>query len=234
MHLELLEDLAIANRILVNEGVLDGFGHISVRNPDRTDRFYIARSMAPALVTVDDILEVDLEGNVHDAQGRRTYVERFIHSAIYKARPEIMSVIHSHSPAVIPFGVTGARLRPICHMSGFLGAVTPVFEIRHSAGESTDLLVRNQALGEALAKVLGASNVALMRGHGSVTVGTSIRQAVFRGIYTESNARLQMQAAQLGPIEFLTDGEAQATSDMNDMHLDRPWQMWKRKAMAMA
>jgi HCOMODA/2-hydroxy-3-carboxy-muconic semialdehyde decarboxylase len=159
-------------------------------------------------------------------------VERFIHSAIYKARPEVMSIIHSHSPAVIPFGVTGARLRPICHMSGFLGAVTPVFEIRHSAGESTDLLIRNQALGEALAQTLGASNVALMRGHGSVTVGTSIQQAVFRGIYTESNARLQMQAAQLGAIEFLTEGEAQATSDMNDMHLDRPWQMWKRKAMA--
>ena len=232
MHQELLEDLAIANRILVNEGVLDGFGHISVRKPDQPDRFYIARSMAPALVTVDDIVEVDLDGHVHDAQDRRTYVERFIHSAIYKARPEVMSIIHSHSPAVIPFGVTGARLRPICHMSGFLGAVTPVFEIRHSAGESTDLLIRNQALGEALAQTLGASNVALMRGHGSVTVGTSIQQAVFRGIYTESNARLQMQAAQLGAIEFLTEGEAQATSDMNDMHLDRPWQMWKRKAMA--
>lgn len=232
MHHELLQDLAIANRILVNEGVLDGFGHISVRNPERPDRFYIARSMAPALVTVDDIVEVDLQGQVHDAQGRRTYVERFIHSAIYQARPEVMSIIHSHSPAVIPFGVTGALLRPICHMSGFLGAVTPVFEIRHSAGESTDLLVRNQALGEALAQVLGTSNVALMRGHGSVTVGTSIQQAVFRGIYTESNARLQMQAATLGPIEFLTEGEAQATSDMNDMHLDRPWQMWKRKALA--
>ena len=232
MHSALLQDLAIANRILVNEGVLDGFGHISVRKPDQPDRFYIARSMAPALVTVDDIVEVDLDGHVHDAQDRRTYVERFIHSAIYKARPEVMSIIHSHSPAVIPFGVTGARLRPICHMSGFLGAVTPVFEIRHSAGESTDLLIRNQALGEALAKTLGASNVALMRGHGSVTVGTSIQQAVFRGIYTESNARLQMQAAQLGAIEFLTEGEAQATSDMNDMHLDRPWQMWKRKAMA--
>jgi ribulose-5-phosphate 4-epimerase/fuculose-1-phosphate aldolase len=231
MHQELLEDLALANRILVNEGVLDGFGHISVRNPDRADRFYIARSMAPALVTVDDIVQVDLEGEVHDPQGRRTYVERFIHSAIYKARPEVMSIVHSHSPAVIPFGVTGARLRPICHMSGFLGAVTPVFEIRHSVGESSDLLVSSQALGQALAQVLGASNVALMRGHGSVTVGTSIQQAVFRGIYTESNARLQIQASHLGEIEFLTADEAQATSDMNDMHLDRPWQMWKRKVM---
>ncbi len=119
MTTQLLEDLALANHILVNEGVLDGFGHISVRNPNNPDRFFIARSMAPALVEVTDVVEVDLDGNVHDAQGRRTYVERFIHSAIYKARPDVMSVVHSHSPAVIPFGVTGARLRPICHMSGF-------------------------------------------------------------------------------------------------------------------
>jgi ribulose-5-phosphate 4-epimerase/fuculose-1-phosphate aldolase len=230
MTSELLEDLALANHILVNEGVLDGFGHISVRHPTHPERFFIARSMAPALVTPEDIVEVDLNGEVHDAQGRRTYVERFIHSAIYKARPDVMSVIHSHSPAVIPFGVTGARLRPICHMSGFLGATTPVFDIRHSAGESTDLLVSSQALGEALAKVLGPSNVALMRGHGSVTVGNSIKQAVFRGVYTESNARLQAEASRLGEITFLTEAEAKATSDMNDKHLDRPWEMWKRNA----
>ena len=184
MTTQLLEDLALANHILVNEGVLDGFGHISVRHPNKPDRFFIARSMAPALVEAQDIVEVDLDGNVHDPQGRRTYVERFIHSAIYKARPDVMSVVHSHSPAVIPFGVTGARLRPICHMSGFLGAVTPVYDIRHSAGESTDLLISNKALGESLATVLGQSNVALMRGHGSVTVGNAIQQAVFRAIYT--------------------------------------------------
>lgn len=231
MTAQLLEDLVLANHILVNEGVLDGFGHISVRHPHNPERFFIARSMAPALVEVEDIVEVDLEGQVHDAQGRRTYVERFIHSAIYKARPDVMSVIHSHSPAVIPFGVTGARLRPICHMSGFLGAVTPVYEIRHSAGESTDLLISNQALGESLATTLGASCVALMRGHGSVTVGNSIQQAVFRAVYTESNARLQSEASRLGDITFLTEAEAKATSDMNDMHLSRPWEMWKRKAL---
>jgi ribulose-5-phosphate 4-epimerase/fuculose-1-phosphate aldolase len=231
MTQQVLEDLALANHILVNQGVLDGFGHISVRHPHQPNGFFIARSMAPALVEVADIVEVDLDGNVHDAQGRRTYVERFIHSAIYKARPDVMSVIHSHSPAVIPFGVTGARLRPICHMSGFLGAVTPVFDIRHSAGESTDLLISSQALGEALATTLGKANVALMRGHGSVTVGTSIKQAVYRGVYTESNARLQSEAMRFGEITFLTDGEAQATSAMNDQHLDRPWEMWKRDAL---
>jgi HCOMODA/2-hydroxy-3-carboxy-muconic semialdehyde decarboxylase len=228
---ELLQNLAVANRILVQEGVLDGFGHISVRHPKQEDRFFIARSMAPALVTVDDLLQVDLEGVVHDERGRRTYVERFIHSAIYAARPDVRSIVHSHSPSIIPFGVTGARLRPICHMSGFLGAHTPIYEIRHSAGESTDLLISSQALGVSLAQTLGQAHVALMRGHGSVTVGHSIEQAVFRAIYTEKSAHLQMQAMHLGEINFLTEGEAQATSAMNDTHLQRPWEMWKRQAL---
>jgi HCOMODA/2-hydroxy-3-carboxy-muconic semialdehyde decarboxylase len=229
MNTDVLADLVVANHILVNEGVLDGFGHISVRDPANHARFFIARSMAPALVTLDDLVQVDLDGVVHDARGRHTYVERFIHSEIFRARPDVMSIIHSHSPALIPFGVTGARLRPICHMSGFLGAQTPVYEIRQHAGENTDLLIRNQALGVSLAQCLGPANVALMRGHGSVTTGVSIQQAVFRAIYTESNARLQSEASRFGEINFLTDAEAQTASDMNDQHLDRPWQMWKRK-----
>ncbi len=227
----LIDDLVIANHILVNEGVVDGFGHISVRHDTHPDRFLIARSMAPGLVTADDVVSCDMDGQVHDERGRRSYVERFIHSEIYRARPDVMSIIHSHSPAVIPFGVTGARLRPICHMSGFLGAQTPVFEIRHSAGEATDLLIRNQALGKALALSLGSSAVALMRGHGSVTVGNSIQQVVFRAIYTEGNARLQTEAMKMGEINFMTDAEAQAASDMNDDHLDRPWQVWKQRAI---
>lgn len=226
-----LSDLVLANHILVNEGVLDGFGHVSVRDPDDCNRFYIARSMAPALVSSEDLVVCDLDGEIVSPSGARTYVERFIHSEIYKARPDVHSVVHSHSPAVIPFGVTGARLRPICHMSGFLGANVPVYEIRHDLGETSDLLIRNQALGQSLAKVLGGSSVALMRGHGSVTVGCSIKQTVFRAIYTENSARLQMEAARLGEINFLTDGEAQSTSDMNDLHLDRPWEMWKRRVM---
>ena len=232
MSAEHLSDLVLANHILVNEGVLDGFGHISVRDPVNPAQFFIARSMAPALVTEADLVTCNLDGEVIAPAGGKTYVERFIHSEIYKARPDVMSVVHSHSPAVIPFGVTGARLRPICHMSGFLGATVPVYEIRHDAGETSDLLIRNQALGLALAQSLGAATVALMRGHGSVTVGVSIKQAVFRAIYTENSARLQLEASRLGEINFLTDGEAQATSDMNDQHLDRPWQMWKRRAQA--
>ena len=228
----LIDDLVVANHILVNQGVLDGFGHISVRDPANPQRFFIARSMAPALVQADDVLACDLDSNVIDERGRKTYLERFIHGEIYKLRPDVHAVIHSHSPSVIPFGVTGARLRPICHMSGFLGATTPVYEIRHFAGEDSDLLVRNHALGKALAEVLGANPVALMRGHGSVAVGSSIKQVVYRAIYTENNARLQAMSMPLGEVSYLTDAEARATAEMNDQHLDRPWQMWKRDAQA--
>ena len=230
----LIDDLVSANHILVKQGVLDGFGHVSVRHPTHAGRFFIARSMAPALVTAADIVECDLEGVVHDAQGRTSYVERFIHSEIYAARADVHSIIHSHSPAVIPFGVVGKggpALRPICHMSGFLGAAVPVFEIRHAAEQPTDLLIRSQALGRSLAHVLGAASVALMRGHGNVVVGNSVKQSVFRAIYTESNARLQMQAMALAGsagVQYLSSGEAREASDMNDQHLDRPWQMWKR------
>lgn len=224
-----IDDLVWANRILVNENVLDGFGHVSVRDPLQTDRFLIARSMAPALVTTADVLTCDLDGSVHDAQGRRTYMERFIHSEIYRARPDVLAVVHSHSPALIPFGVTGARLRPICHMSSFLGSLTPVFEIRMAAGENTDMLVRNTELGRALADTLGPHQVALMRGHGGVAVGVSLPQAVFRAVYTESNARLQAQAMALGAVEYLSAGEAEAATETNNGQLERPWQLWKQR-----
>ena len=173
-----------------------------------------------------------LRGEVIAPIGTKTYVERFIHSEIYKVRPDVQSVIHSHSPAVIPFGVTGERLRPICHMSGFLGALTPVYEIRNSVGESSDLLIRSQSLGHDLANVLKEHAVALLRGHGNVCVGISIQQAVYRAIYTENNAKLQLQAKPLGEITYLSAAEAQATAEMNDQHLDRPWQMWKRRAQS--
>ena len=134
----LIDDLVSANHILVTEQVFDGFGHVSVRHSQRADRFLISKSLAPSMVSAQDIVECDLEGQVIDAQGRKSYLERFIHSAIFKARPDVMAVIHSHSPAVIPFGVTGARLRPICHMSGFLGSKTPVHDIRDAIGESSE------------------------------------------------------------------------------------------------
>ena len=227
---ETLDDLVVANHILYAEGVVDGFGHVSTRHPERPDRFLLARSMAPALVAAGDLMEFDLDGNATGGDARRPYLERFIHGAIYKARPDVSAVVHSHSPSVIPFGVTGGALRPIYHMSGFLGAGAPIFEIR-DAGGMTDMLIRDNALGDALAQTLGPRAVALMRGHGSVAVGNSIQQVVYRAIYTEMNARLQMEAMRLGAINFLEPEEARLAAAMNDSVLRRPWELWKRKVI---
>ena len=227
----LVDDLVVANHILYAEGVVDGFGHISARHPGRPDRFLLARSMAPALAAAADIMEFDLDGNAAGGDARRPYLERFIHGAIYKARADIHAVVHSHSPSVIPFGVTGGGLRPLYHMSGFLGGGAPIFEIRSASG-MTDMLIRDNALADALARTLGSGAVALMRGHGSVAVGVSIKQVVYRAIYTEMNARLQMEAARLGAIEFLAPEEARLAAAMNDTVLERPWELWKRKVEA--
>jgi ribulose-5-phosphate 4-epimerase/fuculose-1-phosphate aldolase len=229
----LVDDLVSANHILANENVFDGFGHVSVRHDQRADRFLIARSMAPALVMAEDIVECDFEGEVHDAQNRKSYLERFIHSAIYKARPDVVAVVHSHSASIIPFGVTGARLRPICHMSGFLGSSVPVFEIRDAVGESSDMLIRSQALGVALANTLGQNTVALLRGHGNVVVGVGIKQVVFRAIYTEGNARLQAESMRLGEPVYLSEDEARNSAEVNYTQVERPWDLWKRKAQKM-
>jgi ribulose-5-phosphate 4-epimerase/fuculose-1-phosphate aldolase len=227
---ELIEDLVVANHILFREGVVDGFGHVSARHDRDPSRFLLARSIAPATVTADDIMEFDLEGNAVDPRGRRTYLERFIHSEIYRTRPEVLAIVHSHSPAVIPFGVTGTQLRPISHMSGFLGASTPIFEIRDAGGPATDMLIRSPELGAALASTLGSRSFALMRGHGSVVVAASIKQVVYRAIYAELNARLQLEAMRLGDITFLNDAEAANAERANNGNLDRPWALWKQRA----
>jgi ribulose-5-phosphate 4-epimerase/fuculose-1-phosphate aldolase len=227
----LVEDLVAANRVLVELGVLDGFGHVSVRHDKDANRYLMSRSMAPALVKADDILEFDLENVAVDAKGQAVFLERFIHGEIYKARPDVKAVVHSHSPSVIPFGVSKTRLKPIYHMSSFMGVDVPVFEIRDVAGPASDLLVRNAGLGTALAKALSDKTVVLMRGHGSVTVGTSIPQVVFRAYYAEMNARLQSEAMRLGEVTYLTAEEAAAAAKTNDGQVMRPWELWKRKAM---
>lgn len=224
-------ELVDANHILFDQGVVDGFGHVSMRHPVRPDHFLLARSMAPALVTETDVLEFDTDGAPTEAGGPAVYLERFIHSEIYRARPDVVSVVHSHSPAVVPFSVvSGTKLRPICHMCGFLGAATPVFEIRDVAGPGSDLLIRNSRLGAALAQSLGQSAAVLMRGHGSTVVGGTLRQAVFRAVYTEVGARLQSEAMRLGPVTYLTEEEGQATARTNDAQIDRTWLLWLKAA----
>jgi HCOMODA/2-hydroxy-3-carboxy-muconic semialdehyde decarboxylase len=231
----LIDDLVAANRILYDQGVVDGFGHVSVRHATNPDHFLLARSMAPGLVTSSDIMEFDRDGNAVDQQGRAVYLERFIHSEIYKTHPEVKAVVHSHSPAVIPFGVTSVPLRPIFHLSSFLRADVPVFEIREAGGPATDMLIRTPELGAALSRALGSAPVALMRGHGDVVVASSLKEAVFRAVYTEVNARLEAEAlrlAPLGQLTFLNDQEAANATATNAGVLVRAWDLWKAKALA--
>ena len=228
----LIDDLVAANRILVDQGVLDAYGHVSVRSPRDPTHFYMARSIAPELVTAKDILEYDLSGEPVEAKGVQLFIERFIHSEIYRARPDVLAVAHNHAPSLIPFGVTGVELKPLYHMSAFLGPGVPVFDIRATGGE-TDMLVRNPTLGKALAKTLGARPVALLRGHGAVVVATDLPRVVFRSVYTEQNAKLQAQAMQLGKqVKYLDAEEAKKAEASMGGTIGRPWELWKRKALA--
>jgi len=226
-----IDDLVTANHILAHEAVVDGYGHVSARDPANTGHYWLARSMAPALVTAADILTYDLDSNALDANGRASYAERFIHGAIYKARPDVKAIVHAHTPSVIPFGVSSVKLRPVFHLASFIGAGAPVFEIRNTGGLATDLLVKTQPLGDALAQTLGTANLALMRGHGMVAVGGSIPEVVFRAYYIGQDAQLQSQALQLGGTPtYLNADEARSASQTVTGLIDRAWQLWKRSA----
>jgi ribulose-5-phosphate 4-epimerase/fuculose-1-phosphate aldolase len=228
----LVDDLVAANRILVDQGVLDGYGHVSVRHPADPQRYLMSRSIAPELVTAADVMEYDLDSSPVDARGRATYLERFIHGEIYRVRSDVKAVVHNHSPSVIPFGVSTVPLRPLYHMSAFLGGGVPVFDIKAASGQATDMLVRTAALGKTLAQTLGSRPVALMRGHGAVVVGASLPLVVFRSVYTEMNARLQAQAMALGgPLTYLDDEEARRAEASVGGTVSRPWELWRRKAL---
>jgi ribulose-5-phosphate 4-epimerase/fuculose-1-phosphate aldolase len=224
----LVDRLVVANRILYDQGVVDGFGHVSVRDPAMPGCFLLSRSRAPALVTRADILRHGPDGEPVAGDSRATYLERYIHSEIYRVRPDVQAVVHNHSPAVIPFGVTGTPLRPVFHMSGFLGVGSPVFEIRAVAGAS-DLLIRSRELGAAMARTLGAQPMVLMRGHGATVVGGTLEQAVYRSVYAEVNARLQRDALALGPVTYLDAEEAALAAATNDGVLGRTWELWQRR-----
>ena len=231
--MNIVEDVVAANRILAEHGVLDGYGHVSIRASDAPNRYLLARSIAPEVVTAADIMEFDLDSKPLDQRGRGMYSERFIHGEIYKTRPEVNAIVHNHSPSVIPFGVVaGSPLRPIYHMASFVGEGVPTFEIA-DVQEDTDLLVRSPYLGQALAKCLGKCPAALMRGHGCVVVAEDIARVVGRSIYLEMNARLQAQAIGIGgaggKIRYLSSGEVTASSATQDY--SRAWSMWRAKAL---
>ena len=227
---ELLEDLVAANRILAMEGVLDGYGHVSLRAEGKPGHFVMSRSLAPQLVTLADLMEhgPDSEPLGDDRKG---YLERFLHGEIYRSRADVMAIVHSHSDSVIPFGISRTALRPVYHMASFLWSGAPVFDIRE-VREDNDLLIRDRPLGEALARSLGPCNCVLMRGHGMTVVGDSIPEAVFRAIYTEMNARLQLNAQRLeGPLTFLSDAEGANATKSNRGTIERPWELWKKKVL---
>lgn len=220
-------ELAEANHVLVDRGILDGFGHVSVRSAENPGTFLLARNLAPGLVEPPDVQVFTLDGETDDP--RKPYLERYIHSEIYRARPDVRAVVHSHSPAVIPFGVSTVPLRPILHMAGFLAPRVPVFEARDTLGTGSDLLVGSAEPGAALAAVLGEASVVLMRGHGFTAVATSLPEVVYRAVYTEVNARVQAEALRLGECTYLTDEEAAATVATNTPQVGRAWQYWRER-----
>jgi ribulose-5-phosphate 4-epimerase/fuculose-1-phosphate aldolase len=224
-----LEELAAASRILADQGVFDAAGHVSMRHPSHSGRFLMSRSLAPALVTADDIMEFDLDGVPCEPRGRNPFIERYLHSEIFRARPDVMAIAHSHSAAVIPFGLVNAPLRAMYHNAAFLAAGVPVFDIREKFG-ATDIVVSSREKGAALAAVLADKAVALLRAHGVVVVGPNLRTAVFRAVFTEANARIQLQATMLGgPVAALNAEEGRLADAVNLATDGRAWELWKRR-----
>jgi ribulose-5-phosphate 4-epimerase/fuculose-1-phosphate aldolase len=224
-----LEDLAAASRILADQGVFDAAGHTSMRHPHRADRFLMSRSLAPALVTADDIMELTLECEPCDARGRRPFIERFLHGPIYRARPDVMAIAHGHSASVIPFGLVSTPMRATYHNAAFLADGVPVFDIRERFG-ATDIVISSAERGAAVADALGDKSVVLLRAHGVVVVGPSLEAAVFRAVFTEVSARVQLQAAMLGgPIAALDAEEGRKADAVNLATVGRSWELWKRR-----
>lgn len=229
----LIDELVLANHILFDNGVVDAFGHVSARHDARPDRFLLARNMAPGSVTADDIIEFDLDANPVNGRGRKVYLERFIHSEIYRARPDVMAVVHSHSHSIVPLSVVKSfPLRPLFHMAGFIGAGAPVFEIRDAGGIGTDLLIRNKDFGRALANMFKSNAIVLMRGHGSTVIAETLQKAVYRAVYAEINARYQLEASRLGEITYLSAEEARACVTSVEGQIQRPWDFWTQQAAA--
>jgi ribulose-5-phosphate 4-epimerase/fuculose-1-phosphate aldolase len=221
-----IADLIIANHILANEAVVDGFGHISVRSATNPLHFYMARSRAPGLVSREDIFEFDERSEPVKAGGPRMYGERYIHGEIFAVRPDVNAVVHSHSPDVLPFTVTNAPFKALIHMAAFLGnAPAPIFEIRDAVGDDNKMLVSENRSGAALAAMLGQRAVVLMRGHGMSVVAANVKEVVLRSIYTQLNARIETVALRMGEPMFLNAFEVQRTDP-----IDRPWEAWAAKA----
>ena len=228
-----IDELVIANRILAAEKVCDAFGHVSMRHPDDPSLFLLSRGRAPELIQASDIMQFTHDGQTASGKGK-PYLERFIHGAIYEARPEVQAIVHSHSYSVVPFSVIGERLRPIMHVCATIGADVPVWDPQDNFGD-TDLLVGDMDQGRDLARTLGPRTSVLMRGHGSTVAGGSLREAVYAAVMLETNANLQLKAQAFGPVKFLSPGEidkirARQNKGRPGEGYDRAWQYWLRHA----
>ena len=226
---EAIEDLATASRILADQGVFDAAGHVSMRHPHHAERFLMSRSLAPELVTPDDIMEFTLECEACEARGRSGFIERFLHAEMYRARADVMAVAHGHSPSVIPFGLVDAPLRAMYHNAAFLAAGVPVFDIRDTFG-TTDIVISDADRAAALAETLADKSVVLLRAHGFAAVGANLQAAVFRAFFTEVNARVQLQTVALGGAPAVLDAEEGRLADVINLATHgRAWEIWKRK-----
>ena len=226
-----MEDLVTANRILAREDVVDAYGHASIRHPDDPGRYWLSRSRAPELVVTGDLMEFTLDNQPVDQQGREMYSERPIHGGVYEARPDVMAVVHNHSQPVVPFGVTGVPLRPIFHLAALIGDDIPVWDIRDNFGD-TNLLVTTNEQGRDLAVTLGPRRVALMRGHGCVVAGGSLKEAVMASIYLQVNARLLLESLKLGEVKYLSPGEIAIMEEgqLGVRTMSRAWEYWATRA----
>jgi ribulose-5-phosphate 4-epimerase/fuculose-1-phosphate aldolase len=227
-------ELVMANRILFNEGILDAFGHVSIRHPERADRFIMAWARAPELIEEADLIEFALDGAPLDANGRAPYLERFIHGALYELRPDVMAVCHNHTLSILPFTISrSVRLRPVIHTASVLGGEVPVWDIADEFGSDTNLLVVNMEQGRSLARTVAQGRLALMRGHGSVVVAGDIPGVVSACLAMDKNARVQFQAGLLGEYIPLSEGETRrrATREPGQPPLpDRAWEALARRA----
>ena len=225
----LIADLVTANHIVFDQAVVDAYGHVSVRHDKRPDRYFIARNIAPGSVTAADLLEFNLDSTPVTPTTRPLYSERFIHGEIYRTRPDVKAIVHSHSTAIVTLSlVRDARLRPVMHLTGFIGEAAPLFEFRDVGGPGSNMMVRDARVGAALARSLGPNTVVVMRGHGSAAVGTTLPEAVFRAVYSEVNARYQIEAMKLGTVNYMTPQEVRDTA--GNGNIERAWDFWKAQS----
>lgn len=221
-----IQEVVDASRILSMLGLVDAFGHVSRRHPEHSDRFLMSRTMAPGLVTPGDVVEHDLAGHPVGSPDTKVFLERFIHSEIYRKRADVHAVVHSHAPGVLPFTVVDVPLQPVMHTCGFLHPPATTFDIADQAGDASDLLVRDPALGRSLAAKLGDASVILMRGHGFTAVGATVAEAVYRAHYTDLNCRVLAAALAIGTPKPLSAAEAEACERTTGAQSQRAWDLW--------